>query len=761
MGDKNLLKILAILVAVLIVASCIAPCIAVVKSANTASNRSEEFTATMTMTPSPSPFYAKQFPAGNTTMHVHPQKLFRHEIYMPDEASAYFGVHYSAYARSNNDTITSGLHLVQYHYGLSINNFNDTSDAVLGNIKYTLQADNIVYVRDEDYAEWNESYVKWVFPSDFVLAEGDVLYVSAYTSLFETKYVPMSIGRNVNKSIFDAAGYQLAEFNVMFEDMNFNYYEGMVKAVHKAQGDSLVNASFLPDTFTTDAPLNPSVPFAIKTEHEIGFLLDKSRLQANETYNFSVIVRVDLKGDNPSPIRYKPYYSIYLGFNTSSGWGPTGKNVTIPSEMLPEHIHFASASTNVSNKWLLGRANQLGVRLEKVSEPIGPKSEIHVHKNEYLSTYDTHIDHNKIYNFTTGWDANVWEVENLDNVTYTITTSKNFTYIDNWELYQNGTENTFLLPPTVEGQNYTWFLPLEDRIGSNINFVLDSPQPVQDNTWADMDVSTTDENSYTRVNVTFTPVVPLDWINFRVRGDQVIDISAYPSEFEIEMLTSSYVMFDSGDINQDQVYNFSVLVDNHYEVELELYASVGWQVEPPSNIITLPVAELGGVTVKADVPVIWEHRPTLPQNVQSIAIEFEKIKGFDTGSPENPYPSIFGTHKGTITPNQAITVTELYTYPCTGTGGHTEYAAFYYPNGTLIAEANWTGYSGDWHNILFLTSFSLEAGKAYDYTIRTGSYPQIIHNQTLTNAYGTINCTKFVDANGKEYKDLIPAIRLE
>jgi len=45
---------------------------------------------------------------------------------------------------------------------------------------------------------------------------------------------------------------------------------------------------------------------------------------------------------------------------------------------------------------------------------------------------------------------------------------------------------------------------------------------------------------------------------------------------------------------------------------------------------------------------------------------------FDTGAPSNPYPSIPGTHYGTITPNQTITVNKLYTYPCEGTGGHTE-----------------------------------------------------------------------------------------
>ena len=49
----------------------------------------------------------------------------------------------------------------------------------------------------------------------------------------------------------------------------------------------------------------------------------------------------------------------------------------------------------------------------------------------------------------------------------------------------------------------------------------------------------------------------------------------------------------------------------------------------------------------------------------------------------------------------------------------------------------------------------------YNYTIRTGSYPQIHHTDALLIKNGWINCTKFIDANGKVYYDWIPAIRLE
>ena len=132
---------------------------------------------------------------------------------------------------------------------------------------------------------------------------------------------------------------------------------------------------------------------------------------------------------------------------------------------------------------------------------------------------------------------------------------------------------------------------------------------------------------------------------------------------------------------------------------------------------------------------------------------------FDTGSPEEPYPSMCGIHNGTLVPNQTIPVSKLYTYPCQGTGGHTERVTVWNEAGVIVA-ANWTGYTGDWHNITF-DAITLEAGETYNYSIHTGSYPQIIHARTANVTGGTITCTQFTDANGKVFYNWIPAIILD
>jgi len=142
----------------------------------------------------------------------------------------------------------------------------------------------------------------------------------------------------------------------------------------------------------------------------------------------------------------------------------------------------------------------------------------------------------------------------------------------------------------------------------------------------------------------------------------------------------------------------------------------------------------------------------------TVSTATSRIK-FDTGP--GTYPSVSGTYNGTFTPTQTITVSKLYTYPCAGTGGHSEHVKFGRGSET-VAEGSWVGYQdAEWSYIKFSESVTLTANEQYSFSIRTGSYPQVIHRPTLSNANGTITCTEFVDANGKSYNDWIPAIRLE
>ena len=171
-------------------------------------------------------------------------------------------------------------------------------------------------------------------------------------------------------------------------------------------------------------------------------------------------------------------------------------------------------------------------------------------------------------------------------------------------------------------------------------------------------------------------------------------------------------------------------------------------------IITHSYASAGDYTVNLTVT---DEEEATNSTSKTITI-YPLIAIFDTGS--GTYPSIMGNHTGTIKPNHTVIATKLYTYPCEGTGGHTEYAEI--RNATWNTTATWGGYAGVWHNISFDKTVVLLANEEYNYTIRTGSYPQIIHTDEweAERGMGIINCTSFVDANGKVYNDWIPAIKL-
>jgi len=240
---------------------------------------------------------------------------------------------------------------------------------------------------------------------------------------------------------------------------------------------------------------------------------------------------------------------------------------------------------------------------------------------------------------------------------------------------------------------------------------------------------------------------------------------------------------DASMIITNETKIFYLPADLIYSVDIDAYDTGTFnltRVSPVGNDITITKFENIPVTssTKASlevIPNVTNYTMSIdydgdgvtdeeksPDVNEAIAVTPPEENIFDTGTPSNPYPSIAGTHTGTITPNRTITVNKLYTYPCAGTGGHTESIELYDENGNLIASGNWNGYQqGDWHNITFDNPVVLLPNKTYKYTIRTGSYPQIHHNRSLLTPNGWINCSEFVDANGKVYYDWIPAIRLE
>jgi subtilase family serine protease len=241
------------------------------------------------------------------------------------------------------------------------------------------------------------------------------------------------------------------------------------------------------------------------------------------------------------------------------------------------------------------------------------------------------------------------------------------------------------------------------------------------------------------------PAVSLNYVETSVTDDPVGDgynVSNAPAN--VDLSSAKGFMITATGTNGTYVFNITFL--SPVSESFKLFKLPHWH-ELPYNV-------LDTYTIQVQL--------TITGGVLDPAFILAPVAMFDTNAPANPYPSISGTFNGTITPNQTLSVSQLYIYPCAGTGGHAEYAAFSYTNGTKLAEAHWDGYQGDWHHLSFPGSFTLQANETYNYTLVTGSYPQLHHQSVVNTTGGIIRCTEFVDVNGNRHSNTwIPAIRLE
>ena len=241
----------------------------------------------------------------------------------------------------DNDTLSSGWYYRNFNYYIYMNNVNDSSHTILSGLRFSARADNITNVGFGEYATWNKTSADWEFPPDQVIQENDGFSTGFDVNYSESKYLSVNMSRWMNQTEFTSTGYQLAMFNVSFENTSFLWVDG-----HIWIGYGGVNASIVPGTFITDAPVRN----LNERENNILIQFDKENIKAGVTYNFSVIIKVESPNERTT-VFFKPDFSIVEWYSNNHIQGGTGFTEEIPSSMLPEHVSYISASTNIFNSW--------------------------------------------------------------------------------------------------------------------------------------------------------------------------------------------------------------------------------------------------------------------------------------------------------------------------------------------------------------------------------------------------------------------------
>ena len=286
--------------------------------------------------------------------------------------TALFETGWGEWVRTYDNDFYNGTYPARYQYSVTIQNSPDDYGAVLGNITYAIDADNIIEYDYMQYAHKNGTSIQWVFPWNFTLPENEYIWSNARTDYIYQRYMPMTVHRWTNRSVFTSDGYQLASFSFSYDNFSTEYENVTVDSIWaeiQTNENENVNATLLPDTITSTMLLAYN-PMALNNSHRIEFS-NESPLEMNKVYNCSVVIHIHLKNPTGPAIEYYP------GFHTALIGGQGGYidpvpsfNVSSPSSMLPKYERSATGSTNVSNIWNIGLSYGKGVNLREISNTL-------------------------------------------------------------------------------------------------------------------------------------------------------------------------------------------------------------------------------------------------------------------------------------------------------------------------------------------------------------------------------------------------------
>ena len=280
---------------------------------------------------------------------------------------------------TDDDTLSHGSASGNYEYDLAMNNLDNT---ILGNLKFNISANDIDTdtIRWYEYSNYDGSSISWDFPTEFTIGEDDYLRVGYEPTTGGTDHLNVDVSRWMNVTDFDADGYQLAQFNVTFTDMDFIWASVYIDVWDRYELEPRIISASGP----TDVLLS-----SYSDEERAKFNFDCSKIVIDTPYTFTVVLFVDLTDNVPPPIKFKPKFSILLEKECYDEISDVPSQIAnMPNNMLFTDISAASASTNISNTWNFINVSSVVGNLEYVVEPVGPIAEFGVGKMVTTATDD-------------------------------------------------------------------------------------------------------------------------------------------------------------------------------------------------------------------------------------------------------------------------------------------------------------------------------------------------------------------------------------
>jgi hypothetical protein len=292
---------------------------------------------------------------------------------LPADATAELRIREDIEVNVGSNIIAPGTLLGRYWGSLLLKNTQDSSHTTLGNISKTMEGDSFTQPEFPLNATWNSTYIHWVFPAGFVLIENDTLQSNYHTSAFTTVINPVNLTRYVNQSIFSTEGFQFNSYEVTLDENTDYSYDCRIAYEQKAYS----NSSILFDTFTTDLPLksqkNGSYLHPITGQYisEINFTINNSSVELHHPYHFNFTAAIKPTNNEGLPVKMYPriFFALYKNLASQQG-DVAGLTAIMPSSLLPVHVTYTSATTNVSNIWLYSSDFKVKLAFNNVAKKI-------------------------------------------------------------------------------------------------------------------------------------------------------------------------------------------------------------------------------------------------------------------------------------------------------------------------------------------------------------------------------------------------------
>ncbi|MCK4734333.1 MAG: hypothetical protein KAT65_17900, partial [Methanophagales archaeon] len=270
------------------------------------------------------------------------------------------------------DYLVTGNYHAHHWFGVNVENMYDiTHDNIMLPTNVSMSSPNILYFWEEYLSSNTSDTGYWQYPN--IIPEDEEHSIAGIRVPDENAFFDFEIGRSINETFY-SNDYRNGSFSVIFHNLTGVSW---IPCRIGAYNTSEVSVTLLHHTFTSNVPLEDIE----NGSNYIDFTLDKSAVQEDEQYNFSIQYYVELH--SPPSIIFKPEFAVHY---ETGDYGPyeyshDGNSIYLNSSYCPNPLQAVVVNVTQDLSWYRAKHLHYEEHLYEVSGLVGPHAEFHFNKD--------------------------------------------------------------------------------------------------------------------------------------------------------------------------------------------------------------------------------------------------------------------------------------------------------------------------------------------------------------------------------------------